>query len=85
MAQRATPLPIAPPQITINPDGTPHPVGGVDINNQGEVRFVINFPPGTVHCTIPFGQIIFRSASQARAAGIVFDPDSPGGTIKVGS
>ena len=85
MAQRATPLPAAPPTITIHPDGTRQPSGGVTIGEGGEVRFVINFPPGTVHCTIPFGQVTFQSASQARAAGIVGDPDNPGGTVKVGS
>jgi len=85
MAQKATPLPIGPPVITINPDGTHHPTGGVTIDNEGEVRFVINFPPGTVHCTIPLGQITFQSISEARARGVTLDPDSTGGTIKIGS
>jgi len=86
MAQHATPLPIsAVPIITINPDGSHLPAGGVIINNEGEVRFVINFPPGTVHCTIPFGQVTFQSVSQAKAAGVTADPDSTGGTIKIGS
>jgi hypothetical protein len=85
MAQRVSPLPIVPPTITINPDGSHQPASGVSIGNQGEVRFVINFPPGTVHCTIPFGQVTFQSANQARAAGHVLDPNSPGGTIKIGS
>ncbi len=84
MAQRVSPLPIV-PTITINPDGSHQPASGVSIGNQGEVRFVINFPPGTVHCTIPFGQVTFQSSTQARAAGLVLDPDSPGGTIKIGS
>jgi hypothetical protein len=85
MAQRATPLPALPPTITINPDGSHQPSGGVTIGEGGEVRFAINFPPGTVHCTIPFGDVTFQSASQAKAAGITPRPDSPGGTVKVGS
>jgi hypothetical protein len=84
MAQRATPLPSTVPTITINPDGSHQPLGGVTIGEGGDVRFVINFPPGTSHCTIPFGQVTFQSAANARAAGIVL-PNSPGGTIKVGS
>ena len=84
MAQRATPLPATTPTITINPDGSRQPAGGVTISEGSEVRFVINFPPGTVHCTIPFGEITFQSAANAKAAGISL-PLSPGGTIKVGS
>jgi hypothetical protein len=77
MAQLATPLTDVPPLITINADGSHHPAS-VNIVPGGSVRFEINFPPGTTHCTVPLGEVTFQSA---RVQGV----NNPGGTIKVGS
>lgn len=76
MAHHLKPFPVVPAQITINADGTCTPAGGVKIKPGGQVEFVINFPEGKNHCTIPFGNVVF---------GFVVDVNSPGGTIKVGS
>lgn len=70
------PIEPGPVQITINADGSRNPAAGVEIQPGGQVQFVINFPAGKNHCTIPFGPVTF---------GAVIDPTSPGGTIKVGS
>jgi hypothetical protein len=78
MAHHVKPFPLEPVplQIIINADGSRNPPTGVEIEPGGQVQFVINFPAGKNHCTIPFGQVTFRA---------VVDPMSPGGTIKVGS
>lgn len=78
MAHHVKPFPLEPipKQITINANGSRHPTTGVDIEPGGQVQFVINFPAGMNHCSIPFGDVEFRA---------VVDPMSPGGTIKVGS
>lgn len=66
----------APNEITINADGTFSPASGVVINPGGEVKFDVNYPPGTNTCTIPFGAISFSYNPGVEGTG--------GNTIKVG-
>jgi hypothetical protein len=66
----------APNEITINADGTYSPPGGVVINPGGQVKFNVNYQPGTNTCTIPFGAITFSFTAGTEGTG--------GNTIKVG-
>jgi hypothetical protein len=61
--------------ITINPDGTFDPPGGVTINNSGTVKFTVSsYQPGTNTCNISFGSITFSQD----------DTDTGGNSVKVG-
>jgi hypothetical protein len=65
----------ATPTITIYPDGTYSPTGGVSINPGGVVKFDVNFPSGKNTCYLTFGSITFGQELALAAVG----------TIKVGS
>ena len=75
-AERAIPIVDSNNKITVNPDGTYTPPGGVTINSGGVVKFDVNFPPNTNTCYIHLGPITF---GLEKTSGIV------GGTVKVGS
>ena len=66
-----------PPTITIYPDGTYTPTGGVQINPGGVVKFDITYPTGANTCYVTFGEITFGEEPLAVRAAV--------GTIKVGS
>lgn len=65
----------APPTITIYPDRTYTPPGGVSVNPGGVVKFDVTYPSGKNTCYLTFGSITFGE-----------EPfHTPVGTIKVGS
>lgn len=64
----------APPTITIYPDGTYTPPGGVSINPGGVVKFDVTYPAGANTCYVALDITFGQEAALA-----------PVGTIKVGS
>jgi hypothetical protein len=69
MAQPA-PAPMdAPPEITVNADGTFTPATGVTINPGGVVKFEVNYPDGMNTCTIPLTGISFSYVADVTETG----------------